>query len=34
MQGRKQMSQAMGFGGEYEEVGDISEADADWFCGF
>ena len=33
MLGRRRMSTEMGFG-EYEEVGVISQEDADWFCGF
>lgn len=34
MQGRRRMAADMGFGGEYEELGAVSSADADWFCGF
>lgn len=34
MQGRRRMSLEMGFGGEYEEYGAISQEDADFFCGF
>ena len=33
MQGRRDMEATLGFGSEYEEVGKISEADADWLCG-
>lgn len=34
MQGRKKLAEQMGMGGEYEEYGTISNADADWLCGF
>lgn len=34
MQGRRAMAQEMGFVGEYEEVGAITQSDADFFCGF
>lgn len=34
MQGRKAMAQQMGFAGEYEEYGAITQSDADFFCGF
>ena len=34
MQGRRRLSVALGFAGEYEELGAISERDADFMCGF
>lgn len=34
MQGRRQMSVEMGLTGEYEELGKMSSADADFLCGF
>lgn len=34
MQGRRELSETMGFGADYEEYGRISSADASWLCGF
>ena len=34
MQGRRKLAEQMGMGGEFEEYGTISNADADWICGF
>lgn len=34
MQGRRMMAVEMGLSGEYEEYGQVTQADADWFCGF
>lgn len=34
MQGRRMMAVEMGLSSEYEEYGTVTQADADWFCGF
>jgi SNF2 family DNA or RNA helicase len=34
MQGRRRLSTMLGFAGEYEELGAISDRDADFMCGF